>query len=64
MTLVSYLGPLRRQRTDQQVLIATMGAAREWLRLGTHPLDFIYAPSAMGQAPTLGLGLALGLPIC
>lgn len=62
MTLVSYLEPLRQQRTDHQVVIATMGAAREWMRLGTHPLDFIYAPSAMGQAPTLGLGLALAQP--
>lgn len=62
MTLVSYLEPLRRQRSDHQVVIATMGAAREWMRLGTHPLDFIYAPSAMGQAPTLGLGLALAQP--
>lgn len=62
MTLVSYLEPLRQQRTDDQVVIATMGAAREWMRLGTHPLDFIYAPSAMGQAPTLGLGLALAQP--
>ncbi|MFN9371450.1 MAG: thiamine pyrophosphate-dependent enzyme [Planctomycetaceae bacterium] len=62
MTLVSYLEPLRRHRTDHQVVIATMGAAREWMRLGTHPLDFIYAPSAMGQAPTLGLGLALAQP--
>jgi sulfopyruvate decarboxylase subunit beta len=62
MTLVSYLEPLRQHRTDQQVVVATMGAAREWMRLGEHPLDFIYAPSAMGQAPTLGLGLALAQP--
>ncbi len=39
-----------------------MSAAREWMKLGTHPLDFIYAPSAMGQAPALGLGLALARP--
>lgn len=62
MRLVSYLEPLREHRGDHQVVVATMGAAREWMRLGSHPLDFIYAPSAMGQAPTLGLGLALAQP--
>lgn len=39
-----------------------MAAAREWMTLGTHPLDFIYAPSAMGQAPLLGLGIAMAQP--
>jgi thiamine pyrophosphate-dependent acetolactate synthase large subunit-like protein len=62
MTLRSYLEPLRTIRGDHQIVIPTMGAAREWMRLGQHPLDFIYAPSAMGQAPTLGLGLALAQP--
>jgi thiamine pyrophosphate-dependent acetolactate synthase large subunit-like protein len=32
------------------------------MTLGTHPLDLIYAPSAMGQAPLLGLGIALAQP--
>jgi thiamine pyrophosphate-dependent acetolactate synthase large subunit-like protein len=32
------------------------------MKLGTHPLDFIYAPSAMGEAPALGLGMALARP--
>lgn len=62
MSLIDYLQPLFKQRTDQQIVVPTMGAAREWMKLGTHPLDFIYAPSAMGQAPTLGLGLALAQP--
>lgn len=39
-----------------------MGAAREWPRLSQHPLDLHYIPSAMGQAPDLGLGLALAQP--
>ncbi|MFN7803527.1 MAG: thiamine pyrophosphate-dependent enzyme [Planctomycetaceae bacterium] len=63
MTLRSYLEPLHAARGDHQIVIPTMGAAREWMRLGEHPLDFIYAPSAMGQAPTLGLGLALAQPL-
>lgn len=48
-------------RTDQ-VVVTTMGAAREWPKLSRHPLDFHYLPSAMGQAPMLGLGLALAQP--
>jgi sulfopyruvate decarboxylase subunit beta len=39
-----------------------MGAAREWPKLSQHPLDFHYVPSAMGQAPALGLGLAIAQP--
>lgn len=62
MHLRNYLEPLKRCRGPHQVVVPTMGAAREWMRLGTHPLDFVYAPSAMGQAPTLGLGLALARP--
>ncbi|HLJ11593.1 MAG TPA: thiamine pyrophosphate-dependent enzyme [Planctomycetaceae bacterium] len=62
MSLVEALKVLRSQRTDEQVILATMGAAREWMKLGMHPLDFIYAPSAMGEAPALGLGMALGQP--
>ena len=46
----------------EQIVIPTMGAAREWMKLGTHDLDFIYAPSSMGQAPSLGMGLALAQP--
>lgn len=48
-------------RTDQ-IVVTTMGAAREWPKLSHHPLDFHYLPSAMGQAPMLGLGLALAQP--
>jgi sulfopyruvate decarboxylase subunit beta len=39
-----------------------MGSAREWPKLTSHALDFHYLPSAMGQAPILGLGLALAQP--
>jgi phosphonopyruvate decarboxylase len=62
MSLQAYLETLHRCRGPREVVIPTMGAAREWMQLGTHPLDFIYAPSAMGQAPSLGLGLALARP--
>lgn len=62
MRLDESLAVLRGLRGDDQVVVSTMSAAREWMKLGTHPLDFIYAPSAMGEAPSLGLGLALARP--
>jgi sulfopyruvate decarboxylase subunit beta len=61
MPLVDALGILRDVRTNQ-IVITTMGSAREWMKLGSDPLDFIYAPSAMGEAPAVGLGLALAQP--
>lgn len=62
MSLRQSLAVLHKVRTDRQVVIPTMAAAREWMTLGTHPLDFIYAPSAMGQAPLLGMGIAMAQP--
>lgn len=62
MPLIEALRTLYAVRGDTDVVVATMGAAREWMKLGTHPLDFIYAPSAMGEAPALGLGIALAQP--
>jgi thiamine pyrophosphate-dependent acetolactate synthase large subunit-like protein len=61
MQLIESLSILRSHRSSE-VVIATMGAEREWLKLSQHPRDFFYVPSAMGQAPTLGLGLALARP--
>jgi sulfopyruvate decarboxylase subunit beta len=56
------LAELRRVRRDDDVVIATMAAARLWMELGTHPLDFIFVPSSMGHATSFGLGLALAQP--
>jgi thiamine pyrophosphate-dependent acetolactate synthase large subunit-like protein len=50
--------PHRRQR----LVVTTMASAGIWPKLSDSPLDFAYIPSAMGQAPTLGLGLALAQP--
>ena len=36
-----------------------MSPITPWHELSDTPLDFAYIPSAMGQAPALGLGLAL-----
>jgi thiamine pyrophosphate-dependent acetolactate synthase large subunit-like protein len=43
----------------EKIVITTMGPVGVWPQLSDSPLDFAYLPSAMGQAPTLGLGLAL-----
>jgi len=61
MNLVDALRVLAEHRGDA-VVVTTMAAEREWLRLSQHPRDFYYMPSSMGQAPTLGLGLALARP--
>lgn len=46
----------------QRIVIAAMSAAGVWSSLSDTPLDFIYIPSAMGQGPSLGQGLALAQP--
>jgi len=61
MNYVAALKVLQELRSDE-IVITTMGSAREWPRISNHPLDFHYIPSAMGQAPALGLGLALAKP--
>jgi len=61
MPLTGALQALHAARSDE-IVLTTMGAAREWPKFAPHPLDFHYIPSAMGQAPALGLGLALAQP--
>lgn len=54
---------LREVRSDDDIIVTTMAAAREWIALGPlHPLDMVFVPSSMGQATSLGLGLALARP--
>ena len=54
---------LRSTRAPSDVVITSMGSAREWMAMGPlHPLDFVFVPSSMGEAPPLGLGLALAQP--
>jgi sulfopyruvate decarboxylase subunit beta len=61
MPLIDALNVLLAVRNDE-IVVTTMGTAREWPRLSQHPLDFHFVPSSMGQAPALGLGLALAQP--
>jgi thiamine pyrophosphate-dependent acetolactate synthase large subunit-like protein len=61
MPLVSALEVVRDLRSDE-IVVTSMGTAREWPALSQHARDLHYVPSAMGQAPLLGLGLALSQP--
>src|SRR5205823_13496603 len=45
-----------------RIVISTMASIAIWPELSDTPLDFAYIPSAMGQGPALGLGLALAQP--
>jgi len=46
----------------ERIVISTMASIAIWSQLSDQPLDFAYIPSAMGQGPDLGLGLALAQP--
>jgi sulfopyruvate decarboxylase subunit beta len=61
MTLVEALEVLHAVRQGE-VVVTTMGNAREWQKLGKDPLDLIYVPSSMGQGTSLALGIALAQP--
>ena len=61
MPLADALRVIVNLRRDE-IVVTTMGSAREWPKLAQHPLDFHYVPSAMGHAPMIGLGLALAQP--
>jgi sulfopyruvate decarboxylase subunit beta len=61
MTLRQALEVVAAHR-GQRIVIATMSSAGLWPSLSDTPLDFIYIPSSMGQAPSLAQGLALAQP--
>jgi sulfopyruvate decarboxylase subunit beta len=50
------------QHRGERIVITTMASIGIWPELSNGPLDFAYMPSAMGEAPALGLGLALSHP--
>jgi sulfopyruvate decarboxylase subunit beta len=50
------------QHRGDALVITTMSSVGIWPELSDSPLDFAYLPSSMGQAPALGLGLALAQP--
>jgi thiamine pyrophosphate-dependent acetolactate synthase large subunit-like protein len=61
MTQREALEVVARHR-GERIVIATMASIGVWPQLSDTPLDFAYMPSAMGEGPDLGLGLALAQP--
>jgi len=61
MTLPEALEVLAQHR-GERIVLSTMASIPVWHELSDGPLDFAYMPSAMGQGPALGLGLALAHP--
>jgi thiamine pyrophosphate-dependent acetolactate synthase large subunit-like protein len=59
MALVPALRILAEVRRQDQIVVTSMGSAREWPKFSDHQLDFHYVPSTMGGAVPLALGLAL-----
>lgn len=63
MPLRDAVAVVRDARAGSDVVISSMGNAREWMALGPlHERDFVFVPSAMGHATSLGLGIALAQP--
>jgi sulfopyruvate decarboxylase subunit beta len=63
MAMRDAVAVLRDARATADIVIPSMGSAREWMALGPlHDLDFVLVPSAMGHATSVGLGLALAQP--
>jgi sulfopyruvate decarboxylase subunit beta len=61
--LAEALAAVRNARTDEDVVVTTMSAAKVWMDTGTpHPLDFVFVPSCMGHATSYALGIAIAQP--
>jgi thiamine pyrophosphate-dependent acetolactate synthase large subunit-like protein len=63
MVLREAVAVVRDARGPSDIVVPSMGSAREWMALGAlHDLDLVLVPSAMGHATSFGLGLALAQP--
>lgn len=62
MSQMDALRALHVARRADDVVITSMGAARDWMVLGAGALDLPLVPSSMGTAPAIGLGIALAQP--
>ena len=62
ISLVDAVDVVRTTRRDDDVVITSMGVAREWMTRSQHALDLVHVPSAMGHATSVGLGLAIARP--
>ena len=62
MSAKEALAAVHGARAAGDVVVTTMTPARDWMTMPQHPLDLVLVPSAMGHAPSIGLGLALAQP--
>jgi sulfopyruvate decarboxylase subunit beta len=62
MSAKSAIAAVHAARGARDIVVTTMTPARDWMLLAPHPLDLVLVPSAMGSAPSMGLGLALAQP--
>jgi sulfopyruvate decarboxylase subunit beta len=53
---------IAKNRTDDEVVVTTMGTVIPWGQYSDHPLDFASVGSAMGHAADFALGIALAQP--
>lgn len=60
MNRIDALSSLLRFRNDA-IVVSVFSSAADWSTMSNHPLDF-YAVGAMGQASSMGLGFAIGMP--
>jgi thiamine pyrophosphate-dependent acetolactate synthase large subunit-like protein len=61
LTLQEALEVLAKHR-GERIVVTTMASIGIWPQFSDQPTDLAYMPSAMGQGPALGLGLALAHP--
>jgi len=62
MSAKDALAVVHAARGPRDIVVTTMTPARDWMLLPQDPLDLVLVPSAMGSAPSMGLGLALAQP--
>lgn len=67
ITTEEALAAVRAARGANDVVVTTMSPAKVWIDLcggpsGLHPLDFVFVPSCMSHATSVGLGIALAQP--
>jgi len=67
ITVEDALGPVRSARGEHDVVVTTMSPAKVWIDMcggpsGLGPLDFVFVPSCMSHATSVGLGIAMAQP--
>ena len=56
------LAAIHAARDPRDVVVTTMATSRDWMTMPQSPLDFVFVPSAMSHATSIGLGIALAQP--